>query len=113
MTLTKEQQIKILVDRFLAWPLPKSVRSDLCVTMDYPHSRLGTNLLTADEARQMFEYLIPAACPPPEGEIASLIKEAERIAAAFDEHRTERVIIELLVSAVRRLSAARAQETPG
>ena len=46
-----------LVERFLAWPVPKSVRSDLCVTQDYPHQRSGTNLLTADEARQMIEYL--------------------------------------------------------
>jgi hypothetical protein len=68
-------RIRLLVDRFLAWPLPKSVRSDPCVTVDYPHQRSGTNLLTADEARQMFEYLFaldaPAAsaCPPPEGKL--------------------------------------------
>lgn len=54
------EAIKALVDRFLAWPLPKSVRSDLCVTEEYPHPRSGTNLLTADEARQMFEYLFAA-----------------------------------------------------
>jgi hypothetical protein len=53
----KNEAIKALVDRFLAWPLPKSVRSDRCVTEDYPHTRYGTNLLTAEEARQMFEYL--------------------------------------------------------
>lgn len=48
-----------LVDRFLAWPLPKTVSSDACVTdKDYPHPRIGTNLLTADEARQMLEYLL-------------------------------------------------------
>lgn len=54
-------RIQKLVDRFLAWPLPKSVQSDLCVTEDYPHQRSGTNLLTADEARQMFEYLFDEA----------------------------------------------------
>jgi hypothetical protein len=47
-----------LVDRFLTWPLPESVCSDQCATMrGYPH-RSGTNLLTADEARQMIEYLL-------------------------------------------------------
>jgi hypothetical protein len=52
-------QIKELVDRFLNWPLPASVRSDLCVTMvDYPHQRIGTNLLTANEAEQMIRYLL-------------------------------------------------------
>lgn len=47
-----------LVDRFLAWSLPKSVCSDFCVTEpNYPHDRVGTNLLTAHETKQMFEYL--------------------------------------------------------
>lgn len=50
--------LNTLVDRFLMWPLPKSVRSDQCVTMDYPFPRSGTNLLTADEAKQMIDYLL-------------------------------------------------------
>lgn len=50
-----------MVNRFLSWPLPASVCSDLCVTRtDYPHSRIGTNLLTADEARQMLEHVLAA-----------------------------------------------------
>ncbi len=49
-----------LVDRFLQWPLPKSVCSDKCVSEpNYQGDRVGTNLLTADEARQMIEYLFP------------------------------------------------------
>lgn len=48
-----------LVDRFLQWPLPTSVCADPCATMrDYPHRRYGTSLLTADEARQMLEYVL-------------------------------------------------------
>jgi len=59
-----DAKIKTLVDRFLAWPLPKSVLCDGCVVMrDYPHSRSGTNLLTADEARQMVEYLFASERP--------------------------------------------------
>ena len=55
--LTREQVVKELVDRFLAWPLPSSVCSDLCATKQgYPH-RSGTTLLSADEAKQMIEYL--------------------------------------------------------
>lgn len=47
-----------MVDRFLAWPLPASVCSDACVVQrGYPH-RIGTNLLTADEARQMLEHVL-------------------------------------------------------
>lgn len=50
--------VKELVDRFLAWQLPQSVCSDLCVTdPKYKFPRSGTCLLTADEARQMFEHL--------------------------------------------------------
>jgi hypothetical protein len=55
-----------MVDRFLAWPLPKSVCSDLCVTdSNYPSPRCGTNLLTADEARSMLEHVTRAASEPP------------------------------------------------
>lgn len=50
--------LKVLVDRFLGWPLPASVCSDLCVTdREYKSSRSGTNLLDVHEARQMLEYL--------------------------------------------------------
>lgn len=47
-----------MVNRFLSWPLPASVRSDDCATVQgYPH-RSGTTLLTADEARQMLEHVL-------------------------------------------------------
>lgn len=50
--------VDALVDRFLAWPLPASVCSDLCATKQgYPH-RSGTNLLSAAEARAMLEYVL-------------------------------------------------------
>lgn len=52
-----KDRIAALVNRFLAWGLPKSVASDLCVTMP-AEGRSGTNLLTADEARQMIEHLL-------------------------------------------------------
>jgi len=53
-----ENVVKQLVDAFLAWPLPESVCCDRCVIeRGYPH-RSGTNLLTATEARQMFEHLL-------------------------------------------------------
>jgi hypothetical protein len=50
-----------MVSRFLAWKLPATVCSDPCVTTsDYPH-RLGTNLLTATEAKEMIDYLLQEA----------------------------------------------------
>ena len=58
--------IKALVNRFLSWPLPGTVCTDLCTTIpDLPNvnlpnvpKRIGTNLLTANEAEQMFEYVL-------------------------------------------------------
>ena len=56
-----------MVEAFLAWPLPASVCSDACATMrDYPN-RTGTNLLTADEAKQMFEWVLAQAALNPKG----------------------------------------------
>jgi len=46
-----------MVNRFLNWLLPSSVRPDPCV-MDQDSRRIGTNLLTADEARQMLRYVL-------------------------------------------------------
>jgi len=48
-----------LVDRFLSWPLPATVSCDLCaVSNPSGGQRAGTNLLTADEARQMVEFIL-------------------------------------------------------
>ena len=47
-----------LVDRFLAWPLPRSVGADPIATLPGAMGRTGTNLLTSDEARQMIEHLL-------------------------------------------------------
>ncbi len=53
--------VDALVDRFLAWPLPASVCSDLCATKQgYPH-RSGTNLLSAVEAKAMIEHVLGIA----------------------------------------------------
>ncbi|MDO8706727.1 MAG: hypothetical protein Q7J84_17495 [Sulfuricaulis sp.] len=62
--------VRRLVDSFLGWPLPKSLAPDCGISFDgrkpdqwnadkgWP---IGTNLLTADEARQMFEYVLADA----------------------------------------------------
>ena len=52
-----------MVNRFLSWKLPQSVKPDSCVLdQTYPH-RCGTNLLTADEARQMLEHVLAEPKP--------------------------------------------------
>jgi hypothetical protein len=47
-----------MVNRFLSWPLPASVCSDLIVTQAGAPHRIGTNLLTATEARAMLEHVL-------------------------------------------------------
>lgn len=55
---TQEQLIALLAERFVGWPLPKSVCSDLCASdPNYAFPRSGTNLLSVEEARQMVTYL--------------------------------------------------------
>lgn len=86
-------ETKKLVDKFLAWPLPKTVCSDLCVTVhNYPQPRSGTSLLTADEAAQMFEVVLSEARQvlaeqmTGQGfEIKNLQKEIARLNAAYEE----------------------------
>lgn len=48
---------KQLAEAFLRWPLPKSVRSDECATVQQ-EGRIGTNLLTYIEAEKMFTDIV-------------------------------------------------------
>jgi len=60
--LTDEWALNEMVNRFLSWRLPDSVCADGCaVAINYPHPRYGTNLLTADEARQMLQHVLGGA----------------------------------------------------
>jgi len=63
MSTKNKTSIDNLVNKFLSWPLPKSVRPD----GDPSGERYGTNLLTADEAAQMFEYCFAANLPQTDG----------------------------------------------
>ena len=61
-----KKQIDKMVDRFLCWPLPKDFAPDGRIFFDPspdaagydPTWPVGTNLLTAVQARQMFEYAL-------------------------------------------------------
>lgn len=84
------RSVAALVDAFLAWRLPDSVCSDLCVTMPkYQHPRFGTSLLTAEEARQMFEYLLAARSPDAD---AIAAEEERSFYAARDGQRANALI---------------------
>lgn len=57
-------RIYAMVQRFLGWPLPKDFAPDCFVSFDRDAARsnnsqpIGTNLFTADQARQMFEHAL-------------------------------------------------------
>lgn len=55
--MSKKPLIDELVDDFLRWPLPDSVCADGCATKQGP-GRVGTNLLSAVEAKEMFEAVV-------------------------------------------------------
>lgn len=66
-----EEAVRDMVDRFLRWPLPKTFAPDCGISFDgrkadqwNPNGKgwpIGTNLFTADEARQMFEHVLRLA----------------------------------------------------
>jgi hypothetical protein len=49
--------LNTMTEAFLRWPLPESVCADLCATKQGP-GRIGTNLLSFTEARQMLSDLV-------------------------------------------------------
>jgi len=61
--MTREDRIKQAVDRFLGWDLPKDFAPDAGISFvppTAPHRHpVGTNLFTAEQARQMFEHCLP------------------------------------------------------
>lgn len=71
-----EQRIKVAVDRFLGWRLPDSICPDHYISFDRKSAielrirtngnawPCGTNFLSADEAKEMFEYCLAAPVIP-------------------------------------------------
>lgn len=64
----EKKPIDVMVDRFLGWKLPDDFCPDAGVSFkrdfnehtNYPmkHEPVGTNLLTADQAKAMLEYVL-------------------------------------------------------
>ncbi|HJV75455.1 MAG TPA: hypothetical protein VJ654_14610 [Noviherbaspirillum sp.] len=58
------QDIKEMVNRFLGWELPETFAPDCFISFDSERAEqheswpIGTNLLTADQAKEMFEYCL-------------------------------------------------------
>ena len=66
----QEAFFKAMVDRFLCWKLPKDFGPDAGISFkpygDYGHDDhrwpIGTNLLTAPQAEEMFRHCVPYSC---------------------------------------------------
>ena len=65
----KEELLKSMVDKFLVWQLPKDFLPDAGISFtpnltvygsNPPSWPVGTNLFTADQAREMFEHCMEA-----------------------------------------------------
>ena len=64
--------IQEMVNRFLGWKLPENFHPDCGISFKhntawgvYPNNwPIGTNLLTADQAKEMFEYALSKPLPP-------------------------------------------------
>lgn len=69
----EKEVVKHLVDRFLGWRLPKDFHPDCGISFDREynvsynanqglppsiHEPIGTNLFTADQAKEMFRFLL-------------------------------------------------------
>ncbi len=85
-----EVRMDELVNRFLTWALPKSVCADRCATVyDYPHDRSGTNLLNADEAREMLEHVLSGYRQAEIDELKAKLKRAKWIINQFKLHGSD------------------------
>jgi len=84
-----EDVIKAAVERFLCWKLPEDfspdggVSFDRAYEYDSPHWPVGTNILTAEQAEQMFMECLAPIEPQPEGD--GWIKCSERLPTEADE----------------------------
>ncbi len=57
-----------MVDRFLTWVVPDEVVSDRCMTLPYVGRRYGTNIMDAQQAKAMLEYVLLPPTPTVNGD---------------------------------------------
>ena len=62
----KRKLINKMVDRFLQWQLPADFTPDGGISFDGKSHPVGTNLLTAVQAKVMLEHVLGAALPAPD-----------------------------------------------
>jgi hypothetical protein len=87
-----QKMINDMADEFCRWPLPESVRADPIACGHTVKNRVGTNLLTVVEARQMFADIVAPKIDKLATEHAALCSLAK---GANEDGR----VLKLLVSA--------------
>lgn len=87
-----------LAEAFMSAPLPDSVCSDACATIRGYRYRTGTNLLTFDEARQVFDYIMTKRTVACANEIAG-----------SETSETEREIVEKHMAPLNRVKELEAE----
>jgi hypothetical protein len=78
------ETLKAAVNRFLGWRLPHNFQPDCGISftpVDHPNSwPTGTNLLSAEQAKEMFEYALkPVEAPPRTDGLEALVRELEDV----------------------------------
>ena len=81
--MSREKRLKMAVDRFVGWKLPKDFSPDAGISFK-PNGEhgtamwpIGTNIFSADQAQQMFEYCLPDGWPTrPDGVVDQQDDEA-------------------------------------
>lgn len=98
-----------LANAFLRWPLPHSVCADLCATKQGP-GRVGTNLLSFVEARQMFRDLLPAT--PQTSDQLKLVQLCKDLFAELSKENASTDKAWKILQALRSLSDAQGMVIP-
>jgi hypothetical protein len=100
---TKAPTIAEMVNRFLGWKLPKDFAPDGGISFTpSPHPLgwpIGTHLLTADQARAMFEYCLAASTiqPTDAQEFRDKLFDAVRQFKYTTARQTNEIVEELLL----------------
>jgi hypothetical protein len=120
------EALDAMVDRFLAWPLPKDFAPDCGINFDGrgPDARgydrgwpIGTNLFTAEQARAMFLHALaaPAAeavAQPVDGDATKACISALRLVSELEAGRLPNDVFRAVDSALEMVDAPKVTHEP-
>lgn len=102
-----DDELKAMVDAFLAWPLPADVAADAIACKPGAPHRTGTNLLTSVQARAMFEHCLAVVRAHDEQDTDAVMAQMDKDHAAEVARLQSRVdaLVRANVAATRRVAA--------